>query len=170
MKKKKHSIPLTGSYKIHKTVLGIVQGRIRMQWKQRKEQGNDEHQFQDKWGSSREGRNETGLQFVCIMGRNGYQNREEAISDLCRHPVNQERGAWSEAVNGISGEESRRSIKQDNLMSPKQKQAQWRQEALCLSTSPLHSKSTFSFLLSQADTTLRRIQTHFLYALQEARW
>lgn len=76
-------------------------------------------------------RNEIELQFGFIIGKKGNQKRFKGrigkkLSDSVPYlrAMNQERGVQSEAVNGITGKESRRSIfggsiEKDNLMTPK---------------------------------------------------
>lgn len=105
---------------------------------------------------------------ICISNREKWVSKKEASRVLCRHPVNQERGAWSEAVNRKESE-SISEVHQRRSSDDSQTKTSSIKAGGCATPLPLHSRSTLPFLLDQADTTCRRIQTHFLYASQEVR-
>lgn len=105
---------------------------------------------------------------ICISNREKWVSKKEAIRVLCRHPVNQERGAWSKAVNRKESE-SILEVYQGRSFDDSQTKTSSIKAGGCAAPLALHSRSTPPYLLNQADTTLRRIQTHFLYDSQEVR-
>lgn len=156
-----------------------------MQWKHREKQGNDTN-FWTMIIFETEIKEWDLFQFVVTTGRKEYQEwitgrTGKNLSDhvLYIHAVNHEKGAWSEAVNKWYGklEVNFQGSFEDNLMTPKQKENKLYEESaskkaggwLPLQLKLYTSKATLSFLLHQADMPLKRIETYFLYAPQEAR-
>lgn len=129
----------------------------------------------EQWLSLTERRNETGLQFVFITNREKRrskgQSRKEATGQGSTRTCCEsgKKGLDQKQWMGLMGRKAGQflgSIKEDNLMTPKQKQTLWRGRGpLPHHLTNLYTpKSTFSFSLHQVDTILRRIKTYFLYA------
>ena len=97
----------------------------------REEQMKDEHQSQDS-GDPRERRNEIGLQFAFLIGRTACQRKR--LSQFCADTLwIREEGLDQKQWTRRKASQFLRSIREDRLMTLKQKQALQRQEAV-----PLH--------------------------------
>ena len=159
VKKNTYCIPLTENYKWTKKCLALL----------RDEQGCSESTEKSRWRTNTNLRTvlilERGKQWnwasICISNWEKWVSKKEASRVLCRHPVNQERGAWSEAVNRKESK-SILEVHQRRSSDVSQTKTSSIKAGGCATPLALHSRSPLPFLLNQADTTRRRIQTHFM--------